>query len=157
MEESEFQPYRCPKFGYAVVQDSGKVTKTMGRYPEAEPLLLKALAIREQHLGTDHPTTAISYNNLARLYKVLGRYSEAEPLFLKALAITEQRWGTDHPDTAISLVNLTAIYYKMQRFAEAKPLITQAVAIFEQSFDSIHSHTVTARRWMDRIEQAMNS
>ena len=49
----------------------------MGRYGEAEPLFQSALAIFEQQLGPDHPDTATSLNNLARLYKSMGRYGEA--------------------------------------------------------------------------------
>ena len=38
-----------------------------GQYAEAEPLYQRALAIWEQQLGTDHPDTATSLNNLAAL------------------------------------------------------------------------------------------
>ena len=49
-------------------------------HAEAEPLLRRALAIREEALGPDHPDTATSLNNLAVLLQAQGRYAEAEPL-----------------------------------------------------------------------------
>src|SRR5882724_11841925 len=52
-----------------------------GRYAEAEPLLKRALAIREKALGPDHPDVAMSLNTLAALYQERGRYAEAEPLY----------------------------------------------------------------------------
>jgi tetratricopeptide (TPR) repeat protein len=39
------------------------------QYEEAEPVYQRALAIREQQLGTMHPGTANSLNNLAELYQ----------------------------------------------------------------------------------------
>jgi Tetratricopeptide repeat len=49
-----------------------------GRYAEAEPLYLRALAIREAVLGMQHPTVATSLNNLAGLYKATPPKFEAE-------------------------------------------------------------------------------
>ncbi len=70
-----------------------------GRPGEAEPLLQRALAIREAALGAEHPDTATSLNNLAGLYQDLGRPGEAEPLMQRALAIREAALGADHPST----------------------------------------------------------
>jgi hypothetical protein len=64
---------------------------------EAEPLLSRALTIREQTLGPEHPDTAESLNNLAMLYFNQGRYIEAEPLYRRPLAIWEKRSGQNTP------------------------------------------------------------
>jgi tetratricopeptide (TPR) repeat protein len=71
-----------------------------GAYPAAEPLYQRALALREQVLGPDHPDTAQSLNNLALLYQDQGRYGKAEPLYQRALALCEWVLGPDHPTTA---------------------------------------------------------
>ncbi|HEY9865018.1 MAG TPA: tetratricopeptide repeat protein, partial [Candidatus Obscuribacterales bacterium] len=55
--------------------------RSQGRYSEAEPLFLEALAINRQALPPNHPSLATSCNNLANLYRHQGRYSEAEPLY----------------------------------------------------------------------------
>jgi tetratricopeptide (TPR) repeat protein len=41
--------------------------ESQGKHDEAEPLYERALAIYEKALGPDHPYTATSLNNLARL------------------------------------------------------------------------------------------
>ena len=46
------------------------VSQDQGKLDEAEPLLLRSLAIREKALGADHPDVAQGCNNLALLYKV---------------------------------------------------------------------------------------
>ena len=60
-----------------------------GKYAQAEPLLQRALAIREKALGPEHPDVARSVNNLAELYSAQGKYTQAEPYFQRALAIDE--------------------------------------------------------------------
>ena len=70
-----------------------------GAYAKAEPLLLRALAIREKALGPDHPDTAQSLNNLGALYAKQGAYAKAEPLHIRALAIMEKALGSNHPST----------------------------------------------------------
>ncbi len=115
-----------------------------GRYAEAEPLFKRALAIREQQLGIDHPDTAASLNNLALLYRAQGKYAEAEPLFKRALAIREQQLGIDHPDTAASLNNLALLYQAQGKYAEAEPLFKRALAIYEQQLGIDHPDTATS-------------
>jgi tetratricopeptide (TPR) repeat protein len=86
--------------------ETGAYLYERGRYQEAEPLLQRALAIREQALGPQHPDVAHSLNDLAELYRAQGKYAEAEPLYQRALAIREQALGPQHPDVATSLNNL---------------------------------------------------
>jgi CHAT domain-containing protein/tetratricopeptide (TPR) repeat protein len=103
-----------------------------GQYGAAEPLYLRALAIREKVLGKDHPNTALSLNNLAAVYESQGKYEAAEPLFLRALAINEQVLGKDHPTTAASLNNLAALYKSQGKYGAAEPLYLRALAINEK-------------------------
>jgi tetratricopeptide (TPR) repeat protein len=109
-----------------------------GRYSDAEPLYLRALAIREQQLGANHPATANSLNNLANLYESIGRYSDAEPLYLRALAIREQQLGANHPATANSLNNLANLYESIGRYSDTEPLLIRALAIREQQLGANH-------------------
>jgi hypothetical protein len=51
-----------------------------GRTAEAVPLLERTLADRERVLGTDHPDTLTSRNNLAMTHRDPGHTAEAAPL-----------------------------------------------------------------------------
>ncbi|BCL82285.1 tetratricopeptide repeat protein [Ktedonobacteria bacterium brp13] len=119
-------------------------TTKQGKYAEAEPLYLRALAIYEQQLGSDHPNTASSLNNLATLYRTQGKYAEAEPLLKRALTIREQQLRSDHPDTATNLNNLAGLYYEQGKYAEAEPLYLRALAIREQQLGTDHPDTATS-------------
>jgi tetratricopeptide (TPR) repeat protein len=112
-------------------------------YATAEPLLQRALAIREKALGLDHPDTAASLNDLAVLYRDQGRYKEAEPLYERALAIREKALGPDHSSTATSLNNLAMLYRNQGRYEEAEPLYQRALAIRE-ALGPDHPHTASS-------------
>jgi tetratricopeptide (TPR) repeat protein len=114
-----------------------------GRYSGAELLYVRALAIREEQLGANHPATANSLNNLAELYRAIGRYDDAEPLCLRALAINEQQLGANHSDTATSLNNLALLYRAIGRYNDAEPLLVRALAISEQQLGANHPNTAT--------------
>ena len=66
-------------------QQPGPVAPARGDYAEAEPLYPRALEIREPALGPDHPDTAASLNNLAKLDRIRGLYDQAEALIERAL------------------------------------------------------------------------
>jgi len=110
-------------------------------YSQAEPLYQRALAIREQVLGPEHPDTALSLNNLAMLYDSQGKYEQAEPLLQRALAIQEQVLGPEHPGTALSLNNLAMLYNAQGKYEQAEPLYQRALAIREQVLGPEHPGT----------------
>ena len=56
---------------------------------DAEPLLKKALEIKEKLLGSKHASVETLKNNLAALYGIQGKYAEAELLLKQVLATIE--------------------------------------------------------------------
>jgi tetratricopeptide (TPR) repeat protein/nucleoside phosphorylase len=117
----------------------GYYLKQRGRYQEAEPLYRRALSLRVQKLGEDHPDTAQSLNNLAVLYDTQGKYAEAEPVYRRALEVRERQLGMDHPDTANTLNNLAVCYQNQGKYREAEPLYGRALSIYEQQSGAGHS------------------
>ncbi|RRR75209.1 MAG: tetratricopeptide repeat-containing protein, partial [Candidatus Viridilinea halotolerans] len=107
----------------------GRHLYELGAYPSAQPYMERALAIREQVLGAEHPQTATSLNNLAELYRAQGNYGAALPLYERALAISEQVLGAEHPATATSLNNLAGLYRAQGNYGAALPLYERALAI----------------------------
>ncbi|MBV9688647.1 MAG: tetratricopeptide repeat protein [Ktedonobacteraceae bacterium] len=66
-------------------------------------------------LGAEHPSTASTLHELARLYQTQGKYEQAEPLYQRALRICEQVLGAEHPSTRITLKNYTILLQTMGR------------------------------------------
>ena len=113
----------------------------VGQYAEAEPILKRVLAIREESLGPDHPDTATSLNNLAMLYEKQARHKEALPLLERALAICEKTLGPEHPDTLISLNNLAIGFISHARYNDAIPVFERALALRERALGPNHPDT----------------
>jgi tetratricopeptide (TPR) repeat protein len=127
-----------------VCNNGGYYLICQGRYEEAEPLIKRALEIRERMLGANHPDTAISLNSLAVIYENQGRYKEAEPLIKRALEIRERALGGNHPDTATSLNDLAGVYESQGQYEEAEPLYKRALEIKERVLGADHTDTAIA-------------
>ena len=56
--------------------------QAVGRYAEAEPLLLEASKVQQRTLGDDHPHTVASLSNLATVYQAMGQGERAAAMQL---------------------------------------------------------------------------
>ncbi|HEC85697.1 MAG TPA: tetratricopeptide repeat protein, partial [Thioploca sp.] len=100
-----------------------------GQYAQARPLYERALAIREQLLGKEHPEVAESLNDLASLYHITGKYPQAKPLYERALDIVDAALSKEeesdtkklHKKRATSFNNLGSLHKAQRLFEEAKP------------------------------------
>jgi tetratricopeptide (TPR) repeat protein len=103
------------------------------RYAEAEPLYLRAIAIREKALGPEHPDVALTLNNLAALHDAQDHFEQAEQLYRRALAIRDKSLGPDHLDTAASANSLGELYLAQRRYEKAEPLLKRAYLAREKA------------------------
>jgi tetratricopeptide (TPR) repeat protein len=125
----------------ALLNETGMALVVQGQYAAAEPLLRRALSIREMTLGSTHPTTAWSIHNLAYLMESQGQYHVAEPLYLQARTIWEATLSPDHPTIAMNLHNLAVLFRAQGRYEEAEPLAQRALTIRETVFGPSHPTT----------------
>ncbi len=107
-------------------------------YEQAERLLLRVLAIRQELLEANHPDTARTLNDLGALYRNQGKYQDAESLLQKALTIRQQVLGTEHPDVAQTLHNLASLYRAQGAYEKAEPFYLQALHIRETTLGVDH-------------------
>jgi len=114
-------------------------------YAQARQLFERALAIREKVLGTDHPATAQSLNNLALLRRAQGDLPAARELFERALAIREKLPGSGHTDTAQTLNNLASLLRAQGDLSTARMHCERALAIYERECGPDDPHTATSR------------
>jgi len=105
--------------------------RAQGRYAQAEPPVLRALELIEQHFGAASEDAAASLNDLGVLYKYWGRYAQAETVYRRAHGILEGQYGPDHPALATVLYNLAGLDHARGRYREAEPLCRQALALQE--------------------------
>lgn len=135
----------------SLLNQIGRYLHERGRYAEAKPLLQRALALCEQHLGAEHSVTAQHLDNLAELSHDQGSYEQAEMLYQRALLIRQWILGTDHPETATSLNNLARLYQDRGNYKQAQTLYLQALVIRERSLGTDHSETATTLNHLAKL------
>jgi tetratricopeptide (TPR) repeat protein len=122
---------------------------------EAEQLLRRDIALREERLGAAHPDVAAALNSLAELYRLQRLFTEAEPMFRRALAIWEKAAGMDSDEAAGALLKLAATYRDQERFGEARPLFVRALTILEKSWGAADANVAVVRRVYAKMLRGM--
>ena len=134
------------------LSELGQVYVAQGKFVEAEPLYVRALAIYQTARGDLHMDVAVIANNLGILHKKHGQYAAAEPYLVRALSIKERLLGPDHAEVAVSLGTLAQLYMAEERYEQAEPLLRRAAAIRERGPDksaftkSLEQHEAVLRK-----------
>lgn len=97
-----------------------------GKLGGAEEHLVRALELREEHLGTAHADLVPILLRLATIRHNLQRYAEAEGPYRRCLEILEKTLGPDSPDLAPHLNNLGLLFRDQGRWEEAQPYFDRA-------------------------------
>ena len=121
-----------------LLNQAGCYLTRRGRYAEAEPLLLAAVAMRRQLWGDSHLDVATSLYSLGALYRAQGRFEAAETQYKTALATRQTLLGGDHADIAVSLNNLALLHQYQGRFAAAESMQQAAIAMRTRLFGDNH-------------------
>lgn len=103
------------------------------RDPEAEQTGLRAVAIKEKVLGTDHPEVAVSLRLLGNLLEAQGDYEGARKVYERAVAIHQKTAGQDPLQESQCLQGYAALLELSGDFAAARAAFEQAIAIHEKS------------------------
>jgi tetratricopeptide (TPR) repeat protein len=94
-------------------------------------------------LGSEHPHTLLSMNNLAASYSKLGRHEEAMDLRKKTKGASQKTLGSEHPDTLLSVNNVAASYSKLGRH-EAMDLREKTLEARQRTQGCEHPDTLTS-------------
>ena len=105
----------------------GSTYQTLTEYKEAEPHLQRALDIRRERLGAEHPLTLDTMTNIAWLYWQQSRYDEAKPLAFDVLQGRRHVLGDEHANTLMSMVILGWVYCFQGDYDKAEPLFFKAL------------------------------
>ena len=113
---------------------------TLGDYEKALEAHLQALQLRKKHL-TEHPLTARSFCEVARVYRELRNYPEALKFCEQSLAITLELLG-EHEDTATNFYLLGCIHSEMGEYKSAVQASEAAVDMYSK-LQGEHENTAT--------------
>ncbi len=117
---------------------TGAVLFAIGRASEAEAAFRRALAIRTEVHGADHPDVASSLSNLGSALANQGRFDEASEAQERAYQIRRRALGENHPTVAKSLGNLGRIASARNELDRAIDYETRALEVRRRAFVSPH-------------------
>jgi tetratricopeptide (TPR) repeat protein len=120
------------------------VPSVSGDFHPAIRLLERALRIRENFRGPDHPEVAATLTQLGFALSDWGHDAAARAVLERALHIAEAGRGSDHPDIGAALVHLGAVLVYLGEPATAVPLLERALNITETSRGNMHPQTASA-------------
>jgi tetratricopeptide (TPR) repeat protein len=108
----------------------GNVYTSYMRFDDAEPLLLKSLALRRRLFGADHADVAETLHNLSVFRFAEGDFEAAEEAARDAVKIRREKLDSEDLRTAASEFMLAWIinFGRGQRHAEAQELMERVVA-----------------------------
>jgi eukaryotic-like serine/threonine-protein kinase len=113
----------------------------LGEFDRAIRQHERARALREAVLGTRHPDTLHSLNELANAYAEAGRVDDAIALYERTLEFQKQLAGPDHPHTLEILNNLALSYRDAGRLDEAIAIHRQTLALRTAKLGPDHTET----------------
>jgi serine/threonine protein kinase/tetratricopeptide (TPR) repeat protein len=135
----------APSIEASIRDTLGATYMSLGKYKEAEPHLKRALELRRNQLGEEHPDTLKSMNKLGWLYiKQFRLGNDAEPLLVKALEIGRRVLGEENPETLSSMSNLGMVYHFQFRFNEAELLLVKALETRRRVLGEEHPDTLSS-------------
>ncbi|HNO77387.1 MAG TPA: serine/threonine-protein kinase [Phycisphaerae bacterium] len=112
-----------PEVEAAIRDTLGQAYFALGEYEDAETQYDLAYALREEHLGAQHPKTLNTASNLAILYVDQSRFEDAEALYRTTLANQREALGDDHKDTITTALNYCYLLERLNRMDEAFPIL----------------------------------
>jgi tetratricopeptide (TPR) repeat protein len=142
--EYSFDSKTCQLYSATLLSNALQYDLTQGRYDIALNKCTKALSIREDLLGSEHPHTLTSMADLALTYWNQGQWKEAEGLEVQVMETSKRVLGQEHPDTLTSMNNLAVTYWNQGRWKEAEELGVQVMETRKRVLGQEHPDTLTS-------------
>lgn len=118
-----------PEVESSLRQSIGQTYLRLGKYKEAEDLLLSACRVVEEELGPEHKDLASPLTALGILKHERGEFAKSESLYRRALAILERTRKDEDPDVLNILNNLALVLQDQDKLGEAELLFRRILEI----------------------------
>jgi CHAT domain-containing protein/tetratricopeptide (TPR) repeat protein len=102
-----------------------------GKYQEALPLALRAVALKENLTDYSSEYMVISLRVLGQVYTGLGMDDDALRVYLRAFDTAEQAMGLNHARRAEAMVDLAGAHESLGNFDKALTMVRRALSILE--------------------------
>jgi serine/threonine protein kinase/tetratricopeptide (TPR) repeat protein len=114
----------------------------LGAYDTAREHHERALELRREHLGEDHPDTLRSLASLVSIMIAESSYEEAEPLAQETLDRMTRVLGAEHHETLAHAGNVALLLYQRGKFEDMAALLRRILPIQQRSLGEAHEETL---------------
>jgi tetratricopeptide (TPR) repeat protein len=116
----------------------GRYLLSRGEFAAAREQLERALRLKEEAYGPDHPQVARTLGNLGYVLAELRELPAAREQMERALHIEEATYGPDHREVAITLANLSRVLSELGESTAAREQLERALRIEEAAYGPDH-------------------
>ncbi len=120
----------------------GTVYQSLGLFPQSQPLLEKAVAIRLRLLGAENPDTLRSQGTLAWSLAYQSKPADAERMLRETLQTQRRVLGTENADTAATMNHLAGAILFQGHFPESDKLNRETLDIRRRILGPEHELTL---------------
>jgi tetratricopeptide (TPR) repeat protein len=107
----------------------GEALRLLGKFPEAEDALKRAVQLAEDKHPPDPINRAMALNGLGIVFKDTQRFEQAGQHYRQALMLLEQTLGPHDLELAPLYHNLAGLQHAQDHFAEGEPLARRALEL----------------------------
>jgi len=111
----------------------------------------KALALKQQILGTDHPRVASIYFNIGEVYQTELKVIESDAAFQKGLKILEAFYTEENVELADYYEELAYNQSLRYDFKEATKYLKKALQLKEKTFGENHESLVFPYKYLGKV------
>jgi serine/threonine protein kinase/tetratricopeptide (TPR) repeat protein len=143
-----------PEVQAALLDTMGRVYTNLGLYPQARPLLERAVDLRRQTSGRGGRDLGDSLHHLAAVLQRTGELEAAEAAATKALELRRSAFGTRHLAVAASVEQLAQLANARGKHAEAEQLAAETLALRR---DLLGDHDPLVARSLSLVAMTLRS
>jgi tetratricopeptide (TPR) repeat protein len=111
---------------------------------EVTDLVASVVVQQVMDLGSKHPDTPTSVNNLASVLQDQGKNEEAEKMYQQVVKGYEKTLGEDHPKTISAINNLAIMLRRRGRLDEAAAIMQKVLESRKRILGEEHPDTLLA-------------
>ena len=133
----------------------GNLNWSLHDWDQALEFYQRAMNIRQNELGPEHPSVAKSLNNIGNVLLEQGELPKALEYHRRALGIKQKVLGPKHPAVARSLNNIGNVIQEMGDFKLALEYYTKTLAIREKTLGPHHPEVASTLNNLGKVYRAL--
>ncbi len=115
-----------------------------------------ALTSYRSTFGDNHPSIAVTLNNIGEVYRSQENYYLALNCYLQSLECYKESFSDNHPSVAMTLANLGILCAETAREMEAVDYYKKAIAVFDLSLANDHPWVIKTIRMYSNLLLQLN-